>query len=1008
MSRNTIKENYRGFDLISETEISDCSSTAVYLRHRKTGLEVFHLVNDDEENLFAFAFRTPVKNSTGAAHITEHSVFCGSEKFPLKEPFTNLMNQSVNTFLNALTYSDKTVYPASSTVKADYFNLMDVYGDAVFFPLLKEEAFHQEAHRLEIDEEGKPSIQGVVYNEMKGSYSSFESVAGDIQIRSLFPDTNYAYDSGGDPLEIPGFSYEDFKAFHKKYYRPDNCLVFLYGNVPTEEQLDYLQDHFLDRLEKVFPEPQSGEFFPKVPEEFAQMETPEVQSAPIKVTGTAPATGATGSTVTLNWLCGLTKNLTSYVEAAFMTEVLAGHDGSPLSKVLIESNLGDDMAPMCGVMNETRHFTISFGMHGVKRWNEKKVYKLIFDTLRKICRNGIDSRDVEAALMSAEFSNREVVRAGGPYSMVLLDRALNGWNYGRSPAEMLLVRAEFDKIRQNVKENPDYVVQLVKRFMLENDRISYVTVRPSKSYLKNRDKKEKAMLKKLVAGADMEQVKKANEKLHEYQNHHETAEEIACIPGLNLSDLKTEVEKIETNIIGVKSGEQTVSVFVNKEATNGIGYLEVCYPLDKLSAEEYQYLPLFSYCASNMGWKGKDWSECAQETGVHTGGIFTRLLTSTNAKTERAKALEEKLSEYNVTGRDWMIFTVRYLDEKLNDALELFAESLVYYDFSDSKRLKTLLGEALSSIKSAVVPRGNRYATKRVQCTKNHSGMVDEIWNGLSQLFFINKLSKESVETVSQKLKIIKEKLVSSGAVIHLTADENTMNISLKKMPEFIQSSKIQPVSKKSQQKEEDFKKCLLLPGETEEVPLNETFTVDSQVGFAAASIDATYFGQKENASELVLAHWLSGTSLWERIRTTGGAYGAYSGSANLAGLFNFTTFRDPTPEKSVGTFVDCLKDAVNADFPVEECDRSITGTYGEEVQPHSPFGRGSAGFFRTIYCIDEEDRNEKLKNLLAVKPSEVKQAAERLCKNVEKMKTAVITNNKTVKNTSVIINLPL
>ena len=196
-------ETYKGFELISINTIPDCASTGIYLRHKKTGLEVFHLLNDDEENLFAFAFRTPAKNSTGGAHILEHSVFCGSQKFPLKEPFTNMMNQSVNTFLNALTYSDKTVYPSASMIKSDYYNLMDVYADAVFFPLLKKEAFMQEAHRLELNENGNFEIQGVVYNEMKGNYSSFESVASDAQIRSVYPDTNYAFDSGGDPEHIP-------------------------------------------------------------------------------------------------------------------------------------------------------------------------------------------------------------------------------------------------------------------------------------------------------------------------------------------------------------------------------------------------------------------------------------------------------------------------------------------------------------------------------------------------------------------------------------------------------------------------------------------------------------------------------------------------------------------------------------------------------------------------------------------------------------------------------------
>ena len=273
--KNILKESYKGFQFISQEYINDCSGYALYFRHKKTGLDVFHILNDDSENLFSFCFRTPIKNSKGAAHILEHSVLCGSKKFPLKEPFTNLMNQSLNTFLNALTYPDKTLYPASSTVKEDYFNIMSVYADAVFFPLLKKESFMQEAHRIEFDENENPSIQGVVYNEMKGNYSNFESVAQDEIIKSLFKNTNYEYDSGGDPVKIPEFSYEEFKAFHKKYYVPSNCLLFLYGNIPTEEQLDFIQENFLNELEKNSSYNFNPSKTPLVPYEFLQMEEPE-------------------------------------------------------------------------------------------------------------------------------------------------------------------------------------------------------------------------------------------------------------------------------------------------------------------------------------------------------------------------------------------------------------------------------------------------------------------------------------------------------------------------------------------------------------------------------------------------------------------------------------------------------------------------------------------------------------------------------------------------------------
>ncbi len=250
---------YKNFEVVDVFFVNDYHSNAVHLRHKQTGLEVVHLQNDDEENLFSFAFRTPNNEANGAAHILEHSVLCGSQKFPLKDPFVVLSNQSVKTYLNALTYPDRTVYPASSTVKADYFNLMRVYGDAVFFPRLDDEVFLQEAHRIEIDENGEPSIQGVVYNEMKGDYSSFESVVSSICDSSLLSGSVYEKDSGGDPLFIPSITVEKLRDFHSRWYKPDNCLVFLYGNIPTEEQLDFLQDEFLYRLEEKYPEIETTE-----------------------------------------------------------------------------------------------------------------------------------------------------------------------------------------------------------------------------------------------------------------------------------------------------------------------------------------------------------------------------------------------------------------------------------------------------------------------------------------------------------------------------------------------------------------------------------------------------------------------------------------------------------------------------------------------------------------------------------------------------------------------------
>ena len=343
----------------------------------------------------------------------------------------------------------------------------------------------------------------------------------------------------------------------------------------------------------------------------------------------------------------------------------------------------------------------------------------------------------------------------------------------------------------------------------------------------------------------------------------------------------------------------------------------------------------------------------------------------------------------------------------LPQATALFAESLSTFHFTDKKRLQTLLGEAVSAIKSSVVPKGNRYAAKRVQCTQTRSGMVDEIWNGLTQLFTLNSLVKEKPDFLAERFERITQKLFSSGAVLHVIADEDSLKLLKPALPDFIVSAGIRPLEPPAPPSEDELYRYLLLPGEKDRVPDEEFFAIKSQVGFASRAFKGSRFGSEKNPSELVLSHWLSGNSLWERIRTAGGAYGAYSSSQNLSGLFCFSTFRDPAPVKSMEIFSDCLSDFSKTELDDDECERNITGTYGDEVQPRSPNGRGTIGFFRTLYCISDDDRRQKLEMLLKVTPKDLKEAAERIYLQKDSTRK-VIVGNKDLKNTGVIIELPL
>jgi presequence protease len=1001
-----LQQFYKGFDLISVTEVPDCESKGIYLRHRKTGLDVFHLLNKDEENLFSFTFRTPVSDSSGAPHILEHSVLCGSEKFPLKEPFVNLLNQSVYTFLNAITYPDKTVYPASSMNKTDYFHLMDVYGDAVFFPLLKEETFLQEGHRLEIDDKGKYTIQGVVYNEMKGNFSSFNSVAFDEQFRSLQHGTCYVHDSGGDPLVIPSFTYEQFTNFHHTYYSPANCLLFLYGCIPTEQQLDFVQESILDRLEKIYPVPDMPSKFPAVNELFLKLETPDPMPHPVSVDATGPASSAKESSVTLNWRYGRSSDINNTMEIIFLMQILAGNDSSPVAKALTDSHLGDRL--LAGGGTEAATGMVYFGLSGVKKINAEKVRTLIISTLTDLYENGITQNDIDAAVLAVDFANREVVRVQGePFSIVLMDRALNGWNYGEEPASTLSYRTAFEKVKKNLADDSRYAENLIHRILISNTASSFVIVSPEKSYLKKRDAAEAEIIDELSKLTDPAEVKQKTVVLHAYQQHKDTQEEALCIPHIDPSDLDEHVEPINTEVTScIGADGSRVPLFINREPTDGIVYIDVCFPVDVLPAEDYPYLTSFSSCAFNTGWNGKNWAECSAESALCCGDMAVRTVASRVCRSENGIRAAEKARDANYIGRDMIIFSMKLPVEKTDEALALFKDALTGMDFSDSERIKTLLSETLDGIRSSVLPAGSRYAASRAASRLSRTKAVEELWAGLSQLFTLEKISKENAADLGRLFARILSDIRSAGAVIHVTADTRSMDTVLRRIPDFAVMSGLKSLAPAPERKDEEFYALTRLPGETV-LPKDEACILSSQVGFASESSLCSFLNIADHASLNVLCHWMRTGVLWEKLRMTGGAYGADAGIDVRTGIFSLTTYRDPTPVKSLDVFNDCINASCAAHLSKSDVARAVTGCYGEEMQPLSPSARGYLGFRHKLNAITEEDRNLEIQAVLSVNEDKIHEAAEKL-QNLRADRYTSVICNKSQKNTGVIVCLPL
>ena len=977
---SNIGKAYKDFVLLAVDQLPDYKARGVYLRHKITGLEVYHIIKDDKENLFAYAFRTLDKSSRGVAHIMEHSVLCGSEKYPLKEPFITLASTSLNTFLNALTYPDKTVYPGASVVRADYFNMMDVYGDAVFFPKLDHAPFIQDGHRVEMDEKGKLSIQGVVYNEMKGNYSSFQPIAFSDLISAMFPNSYPAFDSGGDPLHIPELTYQDFLDFHQKFYSPDNCLLFLYGDIPTDQQLDFIDQRFIERLVKKYDCREGGAIcnidieskLPVIKKEISSLQTLNFLQESCSLKTYAPQTGSTGSFVTMNWYAGKAD-----MEKYFLCEALCGNDSSPLARALKDSKLGDDVQFQS--FGQFREEFFSAGLWGVKKGNEEKVFKLVEKTIKEIYEKGVSQEDIDSAVMGIDFALREVNRYWGPFSIQLMEKALKGWCNGESCANQLSPITSFEKVKAALKADPDYTKKLIKKYFLDPSVTVRFVSEPSEKYFTEREEAENLLIQRLEKNLDKVQLKKDLDELHAYQQHIETPEETACIPTTKISELDRNIDIPETRLEFVKGADGAdLPLFISEEDTNGIFYIDVLFPFDRLPAEYVQHIPFFTDILTNLGWNGKGWDKCTALSSCVMGDVWGRPLCGVVADVPACKAELEKYREYNFCGRSWIGLICKALTERAEEALDMLAEIITKMDFDDEKHLETLISELKAEKKNSIVNNGRDYASKRARAGWDVNVAMNEVMWGVSQLHTVAGYKKHNAKKLLKMFAYMYSECIKAGGIIHVTADTD----SLKKLRPLLTD-----FAKKAQLTK-------LLPGHTytlEEIsPYVSQFEecqkdniqllkVPSQTGFAAAVIPASDYLTKEAAAENIFTTWLSNHTLWDKIRTTGGAYGASCWVDNMQKQIVMTTYRDPSPEKSIEVYLDSLKELCSTPISKEEVEKTIVSFYGNAIVPACPKDRGARSFEGMLYANPQKFRQLRVDTILELTDADVEKACDRM-----------------------------
>ena len=969
MSVITVKTNLHkgqktesGFIILDVVDLEELKSIGIWAKHEKCGAEVFHVLNEDSENLFSFSFSTFPGDNTGVAHILEHSVLCGSERYPLKDAFIVLAQGSLQTFLNAITFPDKTVYPASSTNEHDYFNLMSVYGDSVFRPLIPEWTFMQEGHRLEYSQEesgseneDKLTVTGVVYNEMKGAYSSLDTYASNWSVKAVMPGTPYEFDSGGDPQDIPQLTWEGLQNFHHTRYSPANCRIFLAGNIPTEKQLAFLNDEFFSVLEGGKP--------------CSPVNKTERWKEPKQFHITCPSGSEQKSTIFLSWLCCDAADMNESLALAALTDVLLGHDGSPLTRVLVESGLGEDISPVTGFESEIRETIFVAGLksiNGSAQEMSKAVEELITGELRRLVNEGIPPEEIESAMLGMEFSQREIRRAGGPFSLVWMRRSLRSWLHGCKPWESLLIDPAFKKIRENITKDKRYFESLIQKYLLDNPHRALVIIEPKEGFLTQQEEKLSQTLSKMdknFSETERSQIREKSRLLEEIQSEADSLQALASIPHLSRNDLSSEAEKIHRRHEDLRG----VPALCHDLYTNGITYADFAFPVDLLPAGDYSWLTFFSRAAIAVGLPGMDYGEVSGLL-ARTAGGFTASLRSGSAVKGAPAYLQTASGNFDLTGREWLIYRIKCLDEKIVPSLDLVLRIISEADFTDRRRINDLVLEMKTQIDSSLAPIGHMYASGRAGRGNSRAKRIDESWNGLSQIEFVHRLAKMDTTDVICKLQQLRERITAAGLIVNITGD-STKTACAEIAQRFGRFGAPVPRPEPSNE-----------PGAKAGA---EVFASHSlQIGFAAMAFNAAPFDTVEQMAESVLTHQLSTGALWEDIRMKGGAYGAFINSDSSENTVSFATYRDPNPLRSLDIISAILKNSGSEEnmqyFGGGDEDylvKSIIGCYAKETQPRTSAENGLIDFYRFLGGMEDTYRQKRRERLINISANDIEKA---------------------------------
>jgi Zn-dependent M16 (insulinase) family peptidase len=958
-------KQHSSFRFIGTQAVPSLSLEVQEFEHIQTGAKHYHLAADQDEKVFLVAFRTLPEDSTGVAHILEHTALCGSEQYPVRDPFFMMLRRSLNTFMNALTSSDWTAYPFATLNDKDFDNLLKVYVDAAFFSKLDPLDFAQEGHRVEFSEPDNPEsdlvYKGVVYNEMKGAMSSPVATLYQTLTQYLFPTTTYHHNSGGDPDCIPDLTYEQLVDFYKSHYHPSNAIFMTFGNLDVEELQGKLHDLALQHFEK------EAEIF--------QVSDEKRYFAPLRVEEAYALDQEDLSQQThhvLGWLLPRSIKVDDLLEAHLLTRVLLDNSSSPLLAVLESTDLGTGPSPMCGLEDSNREMSFLCGLEGSEPEKAAEFEQLILDTLQKVADEGVNQRSVEAQLHQLELAQREITGDGMPFGLQLMLGGLSAAVHRGDLAGLLNIDPALERLREKVKA-PAFIPNLIRQWLLDNPHRVRVTLRPDNQITTLREAAEAERLAAIKARLSDEEKQAIVQRAKDLDARQQQVDDDALLPKVTLEDVPLDLHLPESKELA--AGSLSATWF--SAGTNGLVYVQALLDLPQLTEEEQQLLPLYTHCLTELGCGERDYRENQALQSEITGGFSAGVTV---------KAGIEDIQQV----KGFLVLSGKALAVNQKALQELMAETLEKVRFDEGSRIRELVAQQASRRVQSITGKGHALAMLAASSRFSPAGYFAHLTRGLTGIQASKELDKRlqnetALDELMSSLQALHRKMQTTPRRFLLVAEESDQ--------QQLVSSLEQAWSRLSVGNESA---AFQLPALRE--PVKQAWLTSTQVNFCALAFPSVASSHPDAAALTLLGDYLRNGYLHRAIREQGGAYGAGAAQDNGDAVFRFFSYRDPRMQETFDDFKASVDWILEQQADPQQLEEAILGVVSSIDKPGSPAGDARQAYHSSLFGRTPEQRKAYRQQVLQVTFEDLQRVAKTYLQP-EKASYAVVTNSKTAEN---------